>query len=125
MILILLDSVKNKEYHKRMSLSTDIIAAYREHPTIYTAAKKCNCTRDVARRVLLSEGLISSPLIEQVRTLRSARLSTSEIAERLHCYPRTVANYTPYQRGCRADYPQRLTPCASANTAQRKEINRK
>lgn len=49
-----------------MSLSTDITAAYREHPTIYTAAKKCNCTRDVARRVLLAAGLITSPGADEV-----------------------------------------------------------
>lgn len=108
-----------------MSLSANIIAAYRDHPTIYTAAKRCGCSRSVARRVLLSAGLISSPLIEQVRTLRSAGLSTSEIAERLHCSPRTIANYTPYQRGCRADYPPtpnalRIRKCRSKKQNQAK-----
>lgn len=87
-----------------MSLSTDIIAAYREHPTIYTAAKKCNCTRDVARRVLLDAGLISSPRANEVRTLLSAGLSAGQIAERLGCTVSTVYNYAPYIRGCHADY---------------------
>lgn len=87
-----------------MSLSAKIIAAYRDHPTIYTAAKRCGCSRSVARRVLLDAGLISSARADEVRTLRSAGLSASEIAERLHCSPRTIANYTPYQRGCHADY---------------------
>lgn len=91
-------------YHTYMSLSNDIIAAYRDHPTIYTAAKKCNCTRDVARRVLLAAGLISSPRADEVRTLRAAGLSTSEIAARLGCCEATVHTYSPYQRGIHADY---------------------
>lgn len=87
-----------------MSLSNDIIAAYREHPTIYTASKKCNCSRSVVRRVLLAAGLISSPRAEEVRTLRAAGLSTSKIAECLGCTAETVYTYTPYRRGVHADY---------------------
>lgn len=87
-----------------MSLYNDIIAAYREHPTIYTAAKKCNCTRSVARRVLLSAGLISSTRADRVRTLRTAGLSTGEIAALLGCAESTVIGCTAYQRGCHADY---------------------
>lgn len=87
-----------------MSLSAKIIAAYRNHPTIYTAAKRCGCSRDVARRVLLAAGLISSPRADAVRTLLSAGLSPAEIADRLGCTVSTVYHYAPYQRGVRADY---------------------
>lgn len=87
-----------------MSLYQDIIAAYRAHPTIYTAAQKCNCTRDVARRVLLAAGLISSQRADEVRTLLSAGLPPGQIADRLGCTISTVYNYAPYQRGLHADY---------------------
>lgn len=87
-----------------MSLYQDIITAYRKHPTLYTTAKKCNCSRDVARRVLLAAGLISSQRAEEVRTLLSAGLPPAEIAERLGCTVSAVYNYAPYIRGCRADY---------------------
>lgn len=87
-----------------MSLYQDIIAAYREHPTIYAASKKCNCSRDIVRRVLLAAGLISSPRAEEVRTLLSAGLSIGQIAERLGCTVSAVYNYAPYIRGCHADY---------------------
>lgn len=86
-------------YHTYMSLYNDIIAAYREHPTIYTVAKKCNCSRDVARRVLLDAGLISSDRADEVRTLPPA-----EIADRLGCSISTVNSCTPYRTCCRADY---------------------
>lgn len=87
-----------------MSLYNDILLAYREHPTLYKTAKKCNCTRDVARRVLLDAGLISSPRADEVRTLLSAGLSAGQIAERLGCTVSAVYNYAPYIRGCHADY---------------------
>lgn len=108
-----------------MSLSTDIIAAYREHPTIYTAAKKCNCTRDVARRVLLDAGLISSPRANEVRTLLSAGLSAGQIAERLGCTVSAVYNYAPYIRGCTQTTFRPRTRSASANAAQESEIKQK
>lgn len=98
-----------------MSLSNDIIAAYREHPTIYTVAKKCNCSRDVARRVLLSAGLISSKRAEEVHTLLSAGLSIGQIAERLDCTVETVYHHIPYRRGVHADY----TPTPNALRIQK------
>lgn len=87
-----------------MRLSAKIIAAYRNHPTIYTAAKRCGCSRDIARRVLLAAGLITSPRADEVRTLHDAGLPPAEIAERLGCTVSTVYHYAPYIRGCRADY---------------------
>lgn len=107
-------------YHTNMNLSENIIAAYREHPTLYTVAKKCNCTRDVARRVLLDAGLISSPHAEEVRTLLSAGLPPAEIAERLGCTVSTVYHYAPYIRGCHADY----VPTANALRIRKHRIRK-
>lgn len=87
-----------------MSLSAKIIAAYRNHPTIYTAAKRCGCSRDVARRVLLAAELISSPRADEVRTLHDAGLPPAEIADSLGCTVSAVYNYLPYRRGVHADY---------------------
>lgn len=87
-----------------MSLSAEIIAAYHDHPTIYTAAKRCGCSRDIARRVLLAAGLITSPRADEVRTLHDAGLPPAEIAERLGCTVSAVYNYLPYRRGVHADY---------------------
>ena len=87
-----------------MSLSAEIIAAYHDHPTIYTAAKRCGCSRDIARRALLAAGLIISPRADEVRTLLSAGLPPAEIAERLGCTVSTIYHYAPYIRGCHADY---------------------
>lgn len=104
-----------------MSLSNDIIAAYRSHPTIYTAAKKCNCTRDVVRRVLLSAGLISSARADEVRTLLSAGLPPAEIAERLGCTVSTIYHYAPYIRGCHADY----VPTANALRIRKHRVRKR
>lgn len=87
-----------------MSLYNDILLAYRDHPTLYKTAKKCNCSRDVARRVLLDAGLLSSSRADEVRTLLSAGLSAGQIADRLGCTVSAVYNYLPYQRGVHADY---------------------
>lgn len=86
-----------------MSLYDDVITAYRDHPTIYAAAKRCGCPRQVARRVLISVGLYSTPRTQQVQTMLSRGLTVAQIAEALGITRTAVVCNMPYTLGCRAD----------------------
>lgn len=86
-----------------MSLSAEIIAAYHDHPTIYTAAKRCGCPRQVARRVLISAGLYSTPRTQQVQAMLSSGLTVDQVAAALGVTRTAVVCNMPYSLGCRAD----------------------
>lgn len=106
-----------------MSLHNDILSAYADRPTIRGTANRCGCSREIVRRVLITAGLITSPFIEQVRTLSNLGLSTMEIADRLNCARSTVAANAPYTRytcGCHNDY----TPTPNAIRVRRYKIKK-
>ena len=93
-----------------MSLYQQIVDTYRACGSIRMTANRCGCSREIARRVAITEGLITCPRIEQIHKLSSLGLSNEAIAQRLKCAVSTVAANSPYQRGIRVD--QEITKTA-------------
>lgn len=66
--------------------------------SVKKTAKKVGTTLVRAQRILITEGLWSSPTSEKVATLYSRGKSVSEIAEELFVSEKTVQAYLPYTR---------------------------
>ena len=88
-----------------MSLYQKIVDTYRIHNTIRMTAIKCGCSRDIVRRVAITEGLLDSPRIRQINEMLQRGMDVPEIARRLNCSEATVRGNSPYRRGCMADFP--------------------
>lgn len=86
-----------------MSLYQQIVDTYKVCQSIRMTANRCGCSRETVRRVAITEGLITSPRIEQIRKLANFGLSNEQISQRLGCAVSTVAANSPYQRGVRVD----------------------
>lgn len=76
-----------------------VVDAYIKHGTIQTVADLLGISVVTVRRVLITEGLWSSPSSRSIGALHEQGLSTAEIAEQLHMTEKNVQAYLPYTRG--------------------------
>jgi transcriptional regulator with XRE-family HTH domain len=74
------------------------VSAYAEHKNIKATAKNLGWSHVKTRRILINEGIITTPRAEKIRALHSEGLSASEIAAALGVTRQAVNTYVPYVR---------------------------
>ena len=87
-------------------LRQEILKVYRKEKSLRKTAENTGTSLETVRRILITEGLHTSPKIERIRELTAAGMPPSDIAELLHCGKSSVIANMPYPRGCRADWPE-------------------
>lgn len=101
-----------------VSLYQQIVDAYEREGKVAAVVKALHVAAAKVRRVLITEGLWSSPTSRKIAALLDEGLKKEEIAERLQCSVHAVEFYLPYKRGAYGLGQQ-------SNTAQRIEDYRK
>ncbi|MBR6268914.1 MAG: hypothetical protein IKR28_11380 [Selenomonadaceae bacterium] len=76
-----------------------IVECYLKEKKVAVVAKELHVPASKVRRVLITEGLWSSPTSRRIAALLSEGLKKEEIAKKLHCSVHAVEFYLPYQRG--------------------------
>ncbi len=76
-----------------------IVEAYRQMGSVQQVSRELGISAVKVRKVLITEGLWSSPSSRSVGELYDKGLSTAEIAQQLHMTEKNVQAYTPYARG--------------------------
>lgn len=76
-----------------------VVDAFKQCGSIRTVADQLGISEVTVRRVLITEGLWSSPTSLAIGELHEQGLSTVEIAEQLHMSEKNVQAYLPYTRG--------------------------
>lgn len=76
-----------------------IVECYLKERKVAAVAKELNVPTSKVRRVLITEGLWSSPTSRKIAALLSEGWKKEEIAEKQHCSVHAVEFYLPYQRG--------------------------
>ncbi len=76
-----------------------IVEAYRQMDSVQQVSGELGISVVKVRKVLITEGLWSSPSSRSVGELYEKGLSTAEIAQQLHMTEKNVQAYTPYARG--------------------------
>lgn len=77
----------------------EIIAAYSRSGSIKGTHKLTGYGEGLIRKVLITEGLWSSPRAEEVQELHRQGLTEAEISERLGLSVSAVNSYLPYSKG--------------------------
>lgn len=77
----------------------DVLAAYRLTESIKGAARKCGVSEVVVRKVLIGEGLHTSPRVERIRELTAAGMPPKDICELLGVSDSCVNGNMPYVKG--------------------------
>lgn len=86
-----------------MSLYQKIADTYRVTGSIRTTSIRCECSRQMVRRVAITEGLYTTPRIEQIKEMTERGLTPEQIADRLGCTKTAIVTNMPYRRGIRQD----------------------
>lgn len=76
-----------------------IIESYKQTDSIKKTAEELGASIIKVRRVLITEGLWSSPTSRKIMDLWEQGLSTKEIAEQLHYTEKNVQAFLPYTKG--------------------------
>lgn len=101
-----------------VSLYQQIVDAYEREGKVAAVVKALHVPAAKVRRVLITEGMWSSPTSRKIAALLNEGLKKEEIAERLQCSVQAVEFYLPYKRGA-------YGLGELSNTAQRIEDYRK
>jgi len=96
-----------------MNLYQQIVVTYKRERKVAAVVKDLRVPAAKVRRVLITEGLWSSPTSRKIAALLKEGFKKEEIAERLHCSVHAVEFYLPYKRGAYG--------LQQSNTAQRIE----
>lgn len=82
-----------------IELYDEIVESYKHTNSVKKTAEEVGTSVIKVRRVLISEGLWSSPTSDKIMELIEQGLSTEQIAERLNYTVNNVQAYSPYKRG--------------------------
>lgn len=77
----------------------EILDTYERTGSMRATAKELHVYTQVIRRVLITHGVYTSPMVEQVEEMASDGKSIDEIAQALHVTRAWVISSTPYTRG--------------------------
>ena len=84
----------------------EIVKTYLDKGTIEAVAAALNVSEVKVRKVLITEGLWSSPTSARVKYYFEQGITSEKIAELLHSTVKAVQQYLPYTKGLyRGDYP--------------------
>ena len=75
-----------------------VVKTYREKDNLKKVAEICEISRAKARRILIGEGLMTSPITEEVMRLMEDGMELKDIAARLGRSVSSISEYIPYQR---------------------------
>lgn len=88
------------------ALQQTIIRLSEQGLSLKEIARRTGTSAQKVRRVLITMGLWSSPLSEQIRHMRDDGKTLEEIATALHTTRSNIMNYSPYNKGMyKAEYP--------------------
>ena len=76
-----------------------VVSVYKKTESISETARQTELSTTKVRKILITEGLWSSPRSEQIRNLVDQGKTSSEIAEILGITTVMVQNYLPYEKG--------------------------
>ncbi|MEA4864001.1 MAG: hypothetical protein VB088_01230, partial [Sphaerochaeta sp.] len=76
-----------------------VASVYKKTESISETARQTELSTTKVRKILITEGLWSSPRSEQIRDLVDQGKTPSEIAETLGITAVMVQNYLPYEKG--------------------------
>lgn len=82
-----------------MSTEQEIISIYKATGSIKATSKISEVRGQVIRRVLITNGLYTSPMIDKIAELQESGYSLAEIAEYLHKTKSWIICNTPYTKG--------------------------
>ena len=103
-----------------MNLTQAIVKEYETTKAFDVIAKKYHTSEVKVQRILITEGLWTSPRVKQVAALRAQGLTPAEIAERMGKDLRTVQTFFPYSRG---QYGQEETDDSVKSKKYRERMN--
>lgn len=103
-----------------MNLTQAIVKEYETTKAFDVIAKKYHTSEVKVQRILITEGLWTSPRVKQVAALRAQGLTPAEIAERMGKDLRTVQTFLPYSRG---QYGQEETDDSVKSKKYRERMN--
>lgn len=84
-------------------IGDDIAKSYRKTQSLRATAAETGVSEGVVRKVLITRGVISSPLIERIRELQNAGMPQKDIAELLGVSTSCVNSNSGYIRGTYLD----------------------
>lgn len=87
----------------------EILSEYNRTKSMRAVSKNLNISETVVHKVLVSYGVIDTPLTRRIAELRRIGLNQKQIAEMLGVSTSCVNKNTPYERGTY------LNPSTSAN----------
>ena len=95
-----------------VNLYQQIVDTYKRERKVAAVVKELRVPAAKVRRVLITEGLWSSPTSRKIAALLKEGFKKEEIAEKLHCSIHAVEFYLPYKRGAyglqQSDTAQRI-----------------
>ncbi len=77
----------------------NLINAYKRNQSIYLTAKESGVSIGVVRKTLITAGIYTSPLVEQISKLSAMGLSEVEIAKKLSLSTSEINANKPYKKG--------------------------
>lgn len=101
-----------------------ILDHYKICGSIKQTAAELQIGEPAVRKVLITEGIWTSPRIEMIMSLREAGLNDREIAEKLHISISCVNNNSPYSKGTYLEIEkslnaQRIKKCREKKTRRK------
>lgn len=79
-------------------IDNEIVAFYKQHGSIKSAARQYNISEQTCRRILISAGLDVCELQHTVKQLIDAGLSEQDISRKLKISIKAVQSYLPYKK---------------------------
>lgn len=101
-----------------------VISSYRTTKSINRTAADLKISEQTVRKVLITAGMITSPLIERIKELEAAGMPRGDIAEHLNISKSCVAANAPYSRGTYLNHNKSQNAINIARCRERKRTNK-
>lgn len=101
-------------------IRNEVLSAYNQTKSIKETARKLGHSESTVRKILVSEGVVSTPLSERIKELRAAGMPQKDIAELLKVSESCVSANAPYQRGSYLDKNKSRNAIAIKRCRQKK-----
>lgn len=104
------------------ALFTSVLRLHEQGLSIKQIARQLQISEQKARKILITAGAWSSPLSDQIQTMRKGGKTVEQIAAALGITRNAVLSYTPYDRGMKnAEYPTINALRVRASRAKKRE----
>lgn len=101
-----------------------VIASYRVTKSIRRTSSDTGVSEHTVRKILITSGMLTNPLIERIRELEAAGMPRQDIAAHLNISKSCVDANTPYSKGTYLDQNKSQNAIRIAKCRDRKRVDK-